>query len=163
MPATAYTLSCFFEKYADYDVIFCGKHSADGDTGQTGAMLAEYLGIPHVCGVSRILQAEDGRLKVVQQLEDREMLVEMKTPCLVVIKNDFCIPQPPTLRGVLRAKRKQIVTENEESLKAVEVSRCGLKGSATRVVRMFVMLNTRKAQKIDLSETGKLKEILKGL
>lgn len=161
--ATAYTLSCFFKKYMNFDVIFCGKHSADGDTGQTGAMLAECLGIPHVCGASEILGVKDGRLKVLHQLEDREMLVEMKMPCLVVIENDFCIPRTPALCGVLKAKKKQITTENEESLETLDVSRCGLKGSATRVVRMFVQPNTRNTQKIDLSEIETIKAILKGL
>lgn len=160
--ATAYTLSSFFKKYSHYDVIFCGKHSADGDTGQTGAMLAEFLGIPHISGVSRILWAKDGILEVVQCLDDQEMTTEIKTPCLIVIQNDFCIPGPPTLRGVLKAKKQEIRSEDEESLEGIDLNRCGLLGSATRVVRMFVPPNTRKPQEITLNDTEQLKEILKG-
>lgn len=161
--ATAYTLSCYFKKYTDFDVIFCGKHSADGDTGQTGAMLAEFLGIPHVCGVSRIIGAKDGRIEVVQQLDNKELVVEMKTPCLIVIQNNFCIPGPLTLQGILKAKRHPVVTENEKSLEILDVDLCGLKGSATRVIHMFVPPNTRMTRNVELRETEILKGILKGL
>lgn len=160
--ATAYTLSSFFKKHSHYNVILCGRNSADGDTGQTGAMLAEFLGIPHVCGVSRILRAENGILEVLQRLDDQEIIAEIRTPCLLIIQNDFCIPGTPTLRGVLKAKKKEIVSENEESLDGIDITRCGLRGSATRVVRMFVPPKTREAQEITLNDTEKIKSILKG-
>lgn len=159
--ATAYTLSCFFKKHTDFDVIFCGKHSADGDTGQTGAMLAEFLGIPHVCGVSKILGVEDDTIKAVQQLDDGELFVEVKTPCLMIIQNDFCIPGPLTLRGILKAKRQPVAVEDEVSLSTLDVDCCGAKGSATRVIHMFVPPNTRVTQNINLRETDKIKAILK--
>lgn len=162
VPATAYTLSCFFKKHSEFDVIFCGKHSADGDTGQTGAMLAEYLKIPHVCGVREILSMKEGKLRVIQNLGDEELLVEIKMPCLLVVQNSFCIPGTPTLRGTLKAKQREIVIEDENSLNGLELSRCGLSGSATRVVRMLVPKNTRETQKIKLHETDKLRKILRG-
>lgn len=160
VPATAYTLSSFFKKYQGFGVIFCGRHSADGDTGQTGAMLAEQLGIPHACGVTKIIKVENGTLEAVQRLDDQEIVVTMKMPCLVVIRNDFCIPGPPTLQGVLRARRQEIIVEDEGTLESLDIGRCGLQGSATRVVRMFVPPNERKTQQIMLDETGRLRTIL---
>lgn len=161
VPATAYTLAFFFKKYQKFDLIFCGKHSADGDTGQTGAMLAEFLGIPHVCGVSKILRAEDGILEVVQHLDDRELIIEIQMPCVVVIQNDYCIPGAPTLRGIIKSKRQEITVENEESLENMEITRCGLKGSASRVVKMFVPPNTREPEAVALNDTERLKTIFK--
>ena len=46
--AAAYTLACFLQPFAPFDLILYGKHSTDGDTGQTGAMLTDFLHVPHV-------------------------------------------------------------------------------------------------------------------
>lgn len=161
VPATAYTLSTFFQKYSDFDVILCGKHSADGDTGQTGAMLAEILGIPYAGGVIRIIQkTEDNKLEVMQRLDDQEIILEIETPCLLVIRNDFCIPSTPTLQGILRARRQEIEIESEETLESLNIELCGAKGSATKVVRIYVPDDSRKAKQILLEETGRLRSIL---
>ena len=45
--ATGYVLSKGIRCAGDYDLIFCGKQSTDGDTGQVGPSLAQKLGIPH--------------------------------------------------------------------------------------------------------------------
>ena len=160
VPATAYTLSSFFQKYSDFDVILCGKHSADGDTGQTGAMLAEYLGIPYAGGVTKIQKSQNNKLEVMQRLDDQEIILEMEMPCLLVIRNDFCIPGAPTLQGVLRARHQEIRIENEETLDSLNVEFCGSKGSATRVVRIYVPDDSRITKQIMLEETGRLRTIL---
>ncbi len=52
--ATAYTLASAIKKIGLPDIVFCGKESIDGDTGQVGAELAEILGYAHVYYVSEI-------------------------------------------------------------------------------------------------------------
>lgn len=49
--ATGYVLSKGIRCAGDYDLIFCGKQSTDGDTGQVGPSLAQKLGIPHLTNV----------------------------------------------------------------------------------------------------------------
>lgn len=163
VPATAYTLAAFFKQQARVDVIFCGKHSADGDTGQTGAMLAEQLGIAHACSVSKIEEKKNGMLELVQRLEDREIILQVKPPCLIIVRNDFCIPRNPTLQGILHARKQEIHVEDEQSIADIDLGCCGLKGSATKVKRLFVPPNERKTKRVTRENILELRPYLEEL
>ena len=52
--ATARVLAEAIKKYGHFDLILGGALSADGATGQVGAMVAECLGIPHICEIQSI-------------------------------------------------------------------------------------------------------------
>lgn len=160
VPATAYTLAAFLKEQPQVDVIFCGKHSADGDTGQTGAMLAERMGIPHVCGVSHMERGKEGEIDVVQHLEDREVFLRVNAPCLLILRGDICIPKNPTLQGILRARKQKIFLEDGQSIRGLDRRRCGLKGSATKVISLFVPQRTRKTKKLMRENIWELKPLL---
>ncbi len=51
--ATAHTLAAAAQKLG-FDLIFCGKHSVDAETGQIGPELAELLDVPHITGVTQL-------------------------------------------------------------------------------------------------------------
>ena len=44
--ATAFVLAAALKKTAAYDLIFCGRRTLDGETGQVPIQMAEMLGIP---------------------------------------------------------------------------------------------------------------------
>ena len=46
--ATSLVLSRGVQKLGGFDLVICGEWSLDGSTGQVGAQLAEFLGIPNV-------------------------------------------------------------------------------------------------------------------
>src|SRR5713226_10252645 len=48
--ATARALALALKREG-YDLILCGRHSTDSETGQVGPELAEHLDIPHITGV----------------------------------------------------------------------------------------------------------------
>jgi electron transfer flavoprotein beta subunit len=50
--ATSYTLASAIKKIG-FDIIICGVKSTDGDTGQVGPGVAEFLNIPNVCYVTK--------------------------------------------------------------------------------------------------------------
>ena len=51
---TSYTLAQCVRKMGKYDLVICGKQTTDGDTGQVGPEMAEWLEIPRVqCDRSR--------------------------------------------------------------------------------------------------------------
>ena len=54
--ATSYTISQGIRKIGSYDLILCGKQTTDGDTAQVGAELAEFLGIPHLANVTKLME-----------------------------------------------------------------------------------------------------------
>ena len=158
--ATANTLAAFFRSLPGYDIIFCGKYSADGDTGQTGAMLAEILAVPHACGVCAPVSVEDRNVIVKQRLDTEWLTTSLPLPCLVVMENDAFYPRDTTLAGVLQSRRQEIYRENIRTIPHIEPLLCGSRGSATRVIKTFVPKHSRKGQFLSLSELGQLQSIL---
>ena len=67
--ATSYTLAQAIRSIGDFDIIFCGKQTTDGDTAQVGPAIAEHMGIPHAAWVSGLTVTEGG-VQAVQQLQD---------------------------------------------------------------------------------------------
>ena len=62
--ATAYILS-FAAKMAGFDMIFCGRQTTDGDTGQVGPCLAELLGVPCITNVMQQPEIGEGSVTCV--------------------------------------------------------------------------------------------------
>jgi len=161
VPATAYTLSAFFKAAGSYDMIFCGKHSSDGDTGQVGAWLAELLGIPHACAVCRISDVGDSVVRAAQNIDSELLETVLPLPCLLTIENDMYYPRIPTLVNTLRAKRQDIACYNEESIPRLDPSQCGVSGSATRVKKVFVPNRMRRGMMLGQDQLELLLPILR--
>lgn len=133
--ATAYTLSRAIQRIGDFDLVICGKQAFDGDTAQVGPGLAEQLGIPQVTYAIE-LTVEGKKLQVKRLLEDRFEVVETRFPALVTVVKHINEPRHAGLRGVMKARKAEILVWSAEDLEANE-SRCGLSGSPTKVVRVF--------------------------
>lgn len=136
--ATAYTLACAIKMLGHFDLVICGEKTVDGDTGQVGPEVAEFLGIPHVAFVSEIREVSGDRLLVVSNMGD-QYLVEVKLPALITVTRDVNNPRLPTLRDKLRARKAEIEVWNADVLSRVcDPSRFGLAGSRTAVFRVEV-------------------------
>jgi len=134
--ATSYALACAARKMGEYGLILCGKQTTDGDTAQVGPELAEQLGIEHAANVTRILELEEGFVTVTLSLDDRLQTQRMRLPCLLTIDKDVNTPRLPSY------KRKRAVDENRVTVWSAQdvgarEERCGLKGSPTKVERIF--------------------------
>jgi electron transfer flavoprotein beta subunit len=90
------------------DLILTGLQSDDLGYGQTGAILAELLGLPHA---SIIMEADvqDGRIRVKRELENGWFQhVEMPLPALLTIQSGIKKLRYATLMGIKKAKSKEI-------------------------------------------------------
>lgn len=101
-------LASFF-KDKEYDVIACGKQSQDTDAGLAGGMLAEYLGLPYATNAVG-LDIEDDNLVVKRQGDSGQEVIELPTSCLVTCSNDMNEPRIPSLKGIMKSKRKPMDT-----------------------------------------------------
>lgn len=128
-----------------FDAIFCGKQAIDGDTAQVGPEIAEHLGLPQV---TYALEAEvyaDG-LKVIQQgVEDKEV-IGVSLPAVVTFTQAEFSVRYPNLRRRLAANRTEIDNITTIELSEIDLSRCGLKGSPTRVKSTFVPVHESNIQ-----------------
>ncbi len=126
--ATAYTLSLAI-RILDPDLIICGRQTLIGDTGQTGPMLAQFVGMSYVseilspCGDEWLTRS--GKIKV--------------TPPALLTVEKQAILRLPSLRSL------EMVPEIWDA-KALDAdrSRCGLAGSPTRVLQTFENASGRR-------------------
>lgn len=135
--ATAYTLSQGIRKSGEYDIIFCGKQTTDGDTAQVGAEVAEYLGIPNVSNVLSVDDIKDGKVYLTAGLDDKNVKLCIDMPCLISVDGDINTPRLPSY------KIKKTLTDDAVKFLTFEdfddqnPDNYGLTGSATQVERIF--------------------------
>jgi len=145
--ATSYTLARAVRKIGDFDLIICGKQAFDGDTAQVGPGLAEQLGLPQVT-YAIALEVEGKRLRVKRLLEDRYEVVETRLPALVTVVKQINEPRHAGLRGVMKARKAQIPVWTAADLEA-DLTRCGLSGSPTNVLRVFAPQRHAKGERLE--------------
>ncbi len=156
VPATAYTLSRFFASRPQYDLILCGKCSADGNTGQLGAYLAELMGLPHLGGVTGIESTQGRAVFALQRLDGRQLHIKSPLPCLMVAETDMVNPHTPTLAETLRARARAVQQLDAQALPGLAPEHCGLSGSATKLAHIFVPEQGRALHMVDVENDNAL-------
>jgi len=142
--ATSYALSQAIRKIGDFDLILCGMESTDGNTGHVGPEVAEFLGIPHVTYVERI-EIRDRHVIVKRLVEGGYEILKVKLPALLTITNTANEPRIPTIRDVLKARRKTIIVWNVDDI-GVDPNKVGLRGSPTRILKIEKVILKRKGK-----------------
>lgn len=133
--ATSYTLAAALKKLGKFDLILCGKQAIDGDTAQVGPEMAEHLGIAQITCCSKFEVTSDV-LKVEREHEEGYEVIEGKMPLLVTVVKSANEPRFATVRGTMKANRKEIPVLTLADLD-VDEKRLGLKGSPTQVKKIF--------------------------
>ena len=134
--ATSYTLACAIKKIGKFDIIFCGKQAADGDTAQVGPGISMHLDIPQVTYVKKIEEVTADTVRVERMTEEGYEIIEARLPVLFTVVKEINEPRIPSLKGKMKAKSAQIKTLTAKDLDADERF-LGLNGSPTQVVKIF--------------------------
>jgi electron transfer flavoprotein beta subunit len=92
----------------DYDLVITGKQAQDTDSGQTGIILAEYLGLPCVSNVIAIEVMDDQHIKVSRSGDAGTEIFELELPAVVTVDVSINEPRLPQMRGIMMAKKKAI-------------------------------------------------------
>jgi electron transfer flavoprotein beta subunit len=148
--ASARSLAAAIEK-ENFDLILTGLQSDDQGFGQTGVLLAELLGRPHatiIMSIEVVGQQMNQHMKLKRELEAGWFQhVELPLPAVLTIQSGINKPRYATLKGIMAAKKKEIVTIDRASL--------GVASAPTqRVERIYVPQKTKKTEFI----TGSAKE-----
>ncbi len=105
--ATARLLAAALRSEAP-DLVLTGLQSDDLGHGQTGAMLAELLGLPHATIVMHVEKLDRG-IRVKREFEDGWFQhVEMPLPALLTIQSGISKLRYATLMGIKKARTKEI-------------------------------------------------------
>jgi electron transfer flavoprotein beta subunit len=140
--ATAYALHKTIKWCGEFDLIFCGLQTTDGDTAQVGPQIAERLNLPQVTYCEDFsLVVENDQLKARRIIEGGHQHVVSKMPALVTVANSYHPLEYKSFKGAYYVQRLQrhpeelqkVITTVDLDTVGAEPDRCGLKGSPTIV------------------------------
>lgn len=134
--ATSYALAQGIKKIGNYDLIIAGKQAIDGDTAQVGPETADMLGIPFIAYIRKIEKVENKRMVAERMMDEGYDVVETSLPALITVVKEINQPRLPSLKGKMKAKNLKVAAWTAADISA-DLDRCGLKGSPTKVVRIF--------------------------
>ena len=137
--ATSYSIVSAAKQVDKFDLIFCGKETLDGATGQMGSQLAERFDAAQVTSASLIkeIDLEKNTLVVERELETGIETLEVRMPCLFTMEKTNYPVRIPNLKGKLAAKKAPVLTFTANDIPDLDRNRIGDPGSPTKVPRMF--------------------------
>jgi len=135
--ATSYTISQGVRKMGTFDLILCGKQTTDGDTAQVGSEMAEYLGIPHIANVLKIIEVKEKSIIVEMDMPNSIEIAEVQFPCLLTVEKDIFQPRLPSYKKKLLTKDREIKMISLNDFEDKDEKKYGLNGSPTQVERIF--------------------------
>lgn len=143
---TAYTLAQGIKKIGLPDIIFCGKHSIDGDTGQVGAELAEILDYSHIYYVVEVNEITKDFIRVKAKVDNKIQDVKIELPAVISTDANAFPKKISSFRDKMLAQKKEIRVFKLEDLEDNNSYHYGYKASATKVKEMFAPSVNRKCQ-----------------
>jgi len=144
--ASAYTLSQYL-KDKHYDIIFAGERATDGETGQVGPSVGTQLDIPILTYVNKIIDITNDTITVQRAVEGGNEIIQTQLPALITVVKEINEPRLPNLENKLKAKKSIIKIVSNQELK-IDEEKIGLKGSPTRVVKVFYPKISRNGEKV---------------
>jgi len=113
--ARAKALAALVQAEADVQLVLLGKYGVGTDEGQTGPMLAELLGWPHVSSVSTFeLSGSDFSAR--REVEGAIEVQEGSLPAVISCEKGLNEPGYATLKGIMQAKRKPFESKTPAEL-----------------------------------------------
>lgn len=153
--ATSFTLKQGIKLLGGADLIICGRMTTDGDTAQVGPALAEHMHIPHAAWVSKIIDVDEKKIRVQQELASVRQISDVELPCVITVDKDICVPRLPSYKLKKETEGRQVEIISFSDLPNQDLTRYGLIGSPTSVVNIFAP--PPKAEQVYLNGTAEEK------
>lgn len=154
--ATSYALAAAITKLSTedpVDLVFCGKQTIDGDTAQTGPGIARHLGWQQLTYALKVDEVSDGRVTATRKLERGTEIVQTILPAVVTVVEDAEEVRYASLPNLIRSLRYTPETLTAQNLD-VEAPKLGLKGSPTKVKKIFPPPQRTGGDTVRVSEMG---------
>lgn len=164
--ATSYILAsaiaCIEEKEGKFDLILGGKQAIDGDTGQVGPEIAAHMGIAQVTYAAEV--SIDGDEIVVKRESDKGYdMIGVKKPAVVTVVKTAFEPRYATIKSKMAARKKEITVITSADIPNIDLTRCGLKGSPTKVRKTFTPVKNKSCIRVDEGDVAASSVKLVGL
>ncbi len=172
--ATSYILSEAIEKLGPFDLVFAGRQAIDGDTAQVGPQTAEKLKIPQITYAEEVIDLEEDKIVVKRRIDGGYEILESSMPVLITVLQEAATPRPFKATRLMALKNARtrleldataeksddldkliadyaskglyIQTLSREDL-GVDLERCGIQGSPTKVHKVESVVLTGEEHK----------------
>ena len=131
-----------------FDLIFAGKQAIDGDTGQVGPEIAAHMGIPQITYASEAT-VEGDEIVCKRESDKGYDFISVKMPAVITVVKTPFEPRYPTIKTKMAARKKPITTLGFADIEGIDETRCGLKGSPTKVRKTFTPDRTKTCVKLE--------------
>jgi electron transfer flavoprotein beta subunit len=163
--ATSYALSKAIERISEefpVDLVICGKHAIDGDTGQVGPGIARRIDIPPVTNVIEVseINEKEKTVLVKRKVTNGYELIQANLPCLLTVEKEVNEIEYSPLPNMINAARYQPTIWSVNDLKDVDKEQLGLKGSPTIVGKMFSPPKIEGGKRLDGSAKEQVNELM---
>jgi len=90
------------------DIVLCGVESSDTNMGVLASQIGEWLEIPSISYVDKILEIKNGSIIVKKIIEDGFITLRSRMPVVLSIADTGYEPRIPSLRDTIMARRREI-------------------------------------------------------
>jgi electron transfer flavoprotein beta subunit len=80
----------------------------DDESANVGAMVAEFLDIPHISQISRLTMLDPGGVEVENEIEAGKKVSEITLPAVFTTQKGLNEPRVPLITGVMKAMKTEI-------------------------------------------------------
>lgn len=163
--ATSYALSKALEKISNempIDLVICGKHAIDGDTGQVGPGIARRLDIPPVTNVIEVSEVnkEEKYVHIKRKQINGYEVIQSQLPCLLTVEKEINDIEYAPLPNMINAARYEPVIWSVNDLGEVDRTQLGLKGSPTIVGKMFTPPKLEGGKRIEGNADSQVEQLM---
>lgn len=130
-----------------FDVVFCGQHSIDSETGQVPPQIGELLGVPCATAVDRI-EYGDGFLQVQCETDEGKAVLQLPLPAVLSTAERLIKPIKVKDADLASVSADRIATWHLEDLDLTP-SEVGLAGSPTWVEGICEQTTLRRPEIFD--------------
>jgi len=116
----------------EFDLLFSGADSSDGQGGVVGAALAARLDLPYLSNAADVDLSEGTTVRVKRLGASGYDILEASLPALVMGTQLLGEPRYPSLRGIMAARKKETLTWSLADL-GIEPSTVGAMAASTVV------------------------------
>ena len=163
--ATSYVIASVAEQLGRFDLIFCGKESLDGATGQMAPQLAERFGASLLSCVKEILEVDElsRTVTVRRELENGVETARAQLPCLLTAEKALFRARIPNLASWKASRKAEILRFDSRSIPGLDPAQIGDPGSPTKVPRTYPPEVGERGLILDEGGTEKTVDKLLGL
>ncbi|MDQ1146923.1 electron transfer flavoprotein beta subunit [Bacillus sp. SORGH_AS 510] len=166
--ATSYALYKALERISKelpVDMVICGKHAIDGDTGQVGPGIARRLDIPPVTNVIEVTEVNEAERTVLikRKLTNGYELIQSELPCLLTVEKEINKIDYSPMPNMINAAKYEPIIWAVSDLENVDRSQLGLKGSPTIVGKMFTPPRPEGGKRLEGTADEQVKQLMEVL